>query len=88
MSTEQRDRPLRVLVANGYRDAADVPALLLECWGYETGVAYTGPAALAEARAYHPDVVVAELCLPELDGFRLADNPRGWQRTPWNWRKS
>jgi CheY-like chemotaxis protein len=66
-----------VLVANGYRDAADVLALLLRVWGYEARVAYTGPAALAEASRYHPDVVIADLRLPELDGFQLADRLRG-----------
>ncbi len=68
---------LRVLVVNGYRDAADVLALLLESWGYEARVAYTGPAGLAEACRFQPDVVVAELRLPELDGFQLADRLRG-----------
>jgi DNA-binding response OmpR family regulator len=66
-----------VLVANGYRDAADVLALLLRVWGYEARVAYTGPTALAEATRYQPDVVVADLILPDLDGFQLADRLRG-----------
>jgi DNA-binding response OmpR family regulator len=68
---------LRVLVVNGYRDAADVLALLLESWGYEAQVAYDGPSALTAAQAYRPDVVDAELCLPGMDGFQLAGRLRG-----------
>ena len=77
MATENLDSPLRVLVADGYRDAADILALLIGSWGHDARVAYTGPGAADEASAYRPDVVVADLCLPELDGLQLAHRLRG-----------
>src|SRR5262245_43806110 len=36
---------LRVLVVDGYADAADSTALLLTLWGYDVRVARTGPEA-------------------------------------------
>ena len=44
-------RALRVLVADGYRDAADTLALLIGSWGHDARVAYTGPGAADEASA-------------------------------------
>ena len=35
-------------------------------------VAYTGSSALASVRALHPDVVVCDLCLPEMTGYDFA----------------
>ena len=69
--------PVRVLVVDGYPDAADSTALLLRLWGYDVQVAYTGPAALDIAPVYLPDIVLTELCLPGADGFRLARRLRG-----------
>ena len=49
-----RPPPVRVLVVDDCRDAADSLAVLLRLWGYETAVAYDGPAALALAAAEPP----------------------------------
>jgi CheY-like chemotaxis protein len=67
---------LRILVVDSYVDAADSLALLLTHWGYDAQVAYGGREALAVARWYRPDFVLAELKLSGLDGFRLAEQLR------------
>jgi CheY-like chemotaxis protein len=67
---------LRVLVADAYTDAADSLALLLDHWGHDVRVAYSGPEALASARHFRPHIVVTELKLDGLDGFQLADQLR------------
>jgi len=64
--------PLRVLVVEGNRDAADTEATLLQLWGYDVHVARNGTEALHSAAAYHPDVALIELVLPEIDGYQLA----------------
>jgi two-component system CheB/CheR fusion protein len=69
--------PLHVVVADGYADAADSLALVLQVWEHEVRVARTGPEALEVARVYQPDVVLAELCLPGVSGLRLAQALRG-----------
>jgi len=43
----------------------------LEIEGYEVEVAKDGRAGLARARSQRPDLVVLDLMLPELDGFRV-----------------
>ncbi len=63
---------LRVLVADGYRDAADSLALVLTLAGHCVRVVYSGPAALDLARQERPDVVVCDLVLPGLNGYELA----------------
>ena len=70
--------PLCILVADGYADAADSLALLLQLWGHEVRVARTGTDALEMARTCQPDVVLAESCLPGLSGLQLAEALRGW----------
>src|SRR5262249_43591963 len=77
MPTESFDRFLRVLVVNGSRDGAHALSVVMESWGYQTRVVYTGLGALAIAHAFRPDVVVADICLPGMDGFQLASSLRG-----------
>ena len=70
---------LRILVVEDNRDAADSLRLLLELYGYEATVAYTGPDGVTAAEAWQPDVVLCDIGLPGLDGFgvarRLRENP-------------
>ena len=54
------ERPLTVLVVDGYPDAADSLVTLLALEGFAAGAAWTGGAALAAAAAAPPDVVVLE----------------------------
>jgi two-component system CheB/CheR fusion protein len=74
---DQRDPGLRLLVVDAYTDAADSMAVLLQLWGFDVRVAYTGLAGLETARRFAPDVVLAELKLPGLDGCQLAQSLRG-----------
>ncbi len=62
----------RVLIADGYRDAADSLGLLLHLWGYEALIAHTGPDALELARQQRPPLALLELKLDGIDGFALA----------------
>jgi len=65
-------RPLRVLVVEDHRDAADSLRILLEVSGYQVAVAYTGPDGVKAAAEYRPDVVVCDIGLPGMDGYRVA----------------
>jgi signal transduction histidine kinase/CheY-like chemotaxis protein len=62
----------RVLVVDDNQDAADTLAMLLEISGFEVRVAYTPRVALAEAKAFQPEVAVLDIGLPEMDGYELA----------------
>ena len=65
--------PLRVLVVDDIRDAADTLALLVRIWGHHPVVAYDGPAALDAARTHAPDVALLDIGLRgAMDGFEVA----------------
>jgi CheY-like chemotaxis protein len=62
---------LRVLVGDPCRDTVDTVALLLKLWGYRVRTALTGPEVLDAAALFHPDVVLLEMALPEMDGCEV-----------------
>jgi CheY-like chemotaxis protein len=64
--------PLRVLVVDDYRDAADALHTLLALWGHRPLTAYDAATALAIADRQQPDVILLELRLPGTDGWELA----------------
>src|SRR5262245_35199278 len=55
--------PLRVLVVDDTRDAADTLALLVRIWGHQPLVAYDGPTALNLAHTCGPDVAFLDIAL-------------------------
>ncbi len=61
----------RVLVVEDNVDLAFGLRNNLEIEGYEVEVAHDGGAGLAAAQARRPDLVVLDLMLPGLDGFRV-----------------
>jgi CheY-like chemotaxis protein len=63
---------LRVLVVDDNADAAQMLAALLEVQGHAVSVEYDGRGALARARAEHPDVLLLDIGLPDMDGYELA----------------
>jgi len=63
---------LRVLVVEDNRDAADSLQVLLELFGYTVEVAYPGTAGVAAAQTFAPDVILCDIGLPGLDGYKLA----------------
>lgn len=65
-------RPLRVLIIEDHPDSADSLRLLLELRGHEVRVAYTGPGGVKAAIEWTPDVVLADIGLPGLDGYGIA----------------
>ncbi|WP_327588419.1 response regulator [Nonomuraea sp. NBC_00507] len=49
---------------------------------YEVAVAADGASALREAAEWHPDLVVLDLGLPDIDGVDVIHGLRGWTRIP------
>lgn len=68
--------PLRVLVVEDNRDAAESLADLLGLWGAEVRVVGDGGAALKAAGTAPPDVMLLDIGLPGMDGYELARNLR------------
>ncbi|GAB2801078.1 response regulator [Streptomyces chlorus] len=72
----------RVLVVDD--EPAIVRALVinLKARSYEVDSAHDGAEALRLAAARHPDVVVLDLGLPDMDGVEVIRGLRGWTRVP------
>ncbi|MBN9518336.1 response regulator [bacterium] len=61
------------MVVDDSPDAADSLCQLLWIVDYEARAAYSGPAAVALADTFAPDVVVLDIEMPGEDGYALAD---------------
>ena len=61
----------RILVVEDHTDLALGLRNNLEIEGYEVRVAETGRSGLEQAGRWKPDLVILDLMLPELDGFRV-----------------
>ena len=65
-------RPLRVLVVDDNRDAADSCATILELSGHQVQTAYNGTRALQIGEAFLPHVVLLDIGLPDINGYEVA----------------
>jgi CheY-like chemotaxis protein len=63
---------LRVLVVDDNQDVAESQASLLQLMGHAAEVAHTGAAALAIADERHPDVILLDIGMPDMDGWEVA----------------
>jgi CheY-like chemotaxis protein len=70
-------KPLRVLVVEDNRDAADSLRMLFEAYGYQVTVAYSGPDGVKAAAESRPEVIICDVGLPGMDGYRVAQALRG-----------
>ena len=65
-------RALKVLVVDDNVDAAESLAMLVATLGHEAQTAHDGAAALRQAAAFRPDVVLLDIGLPGLTGYEVA----------------
>jgi two-component system, OmpR family, alkaline phosphatase synthesis response regulator PhoP len=61
----------RILIVEDNENLAYGLSTSLELEGYEVGLASTGREGLEEARRWQPDLIILDLMLPEMDGFRV-----------------
>ncbi len=76
------DRPARVLVVEDDDAIAQVLQRSLRMEGYDVRVAADGVAALDQAHAFLPDLVILDLGLPKLDGIEVARTLRKTDDVP------
>jgi PAS domain S-box-containing protein len=68
--------PKRILIVDDNVDAANSLAEMLQIDGHATEVAYTGKDALALSLAQHPDIVLLDIGLPDMNGYEVAAHMR------------
>lgn len=72
----------RVLVVDDEPQIVRALAINLKARGYEVVTAATGAEALRVAAESHPDAVILDLGLPDLDGTEVVVGIRGWSSVP------
>jgi two-component system, OmpR family, KDP operon response regulator KdpE len=72
----------RVLVVDDEPTLVRALAINLRARGWEVVTAHDGTGALKAASDKHPDVVVLDLGLPDIDGVEVIRGLRGWTRVP------
>ncbi len=73
---------MKVLVVEDEPQLLRAMRITLHARGYEVCTAATGQRALAEAAAAHPDLIVLDLGLPDLDGVTVIEGLRSWSSVP------
>ncbi|MFZ0630529.1 MAG: response regulator [Acidobacteriaceae bacterium] len=66
-----------ILIADDRASSRELLRTVLQRAGYEVLEAEDGEQALAQARSGHPDLVLLDLQMPELDGFGVLAELRG-----------
>ena len=72
--------PMRILVADDNRDAADSLQRVLALFGHEVRVAYDGASAVRISGEFRPRVAILDLGMPGTDGYeaRLGGTFHRW----------
>lgn len=76
MAQYEQVEKVRLLVVDDDPPIADLVATVARYEGWEAVTANSGEEALRRAAAFHPDIVVLDLMLPDIDGFGVLDRLR------------
>lgn len=82
MSAAPKSVQGRALVVDDEVQLRRLLRLALESKGYEVFEAGTGSLGLSEAAFRHPDVILLDLGLPDMDGLEVLKRLREWTETP------
>jgi DNA-binding response OmpR family regulator len=74
--------PATILVAEDDRILAETLAYNLQKEGYSATIVRTGLEAIIAARSHHPDLILLDLMLPEIDGFDVCRTVRAESAVP------
>lgn len=74
-------QPLRLMVVDDNKDAADALAMFLDVAGHKVFVEYTALGALECARLMSPQICILDIGLPDMDGNELARQLRTTPQT-------
>jgi len=72
----------RVLVVDDEKQIRRMLKAALEGYGYNIGEAASGHEGLSQASIFHPDLIILDLGLPDLDGIEIIQRLREWTQVP------
>jgi len=64
-------KPKKILVVDDEVDLVETIRFPLEMEGFDVLVSYNGEDALNQARKENPDLIILDLMLPKLDGYKV-----------------
>jgi DNA-binding response OmpR family regulator len=64
-------KPKKILVVDDEVDLVETVRFPLEMEGFDVLVSYNGEDALDQARKVSPDLIILDLMLPKLDGYKV-----------------
>ena len=73
--------PLHILIADDNADAATSLAALLQTEGHTVTIRHDAHGALDAARTSHPDALILDIGLPDMDGYELSRRLHGLPET-------
>ena len=62
----------KILIVDDETDLLEIMSAWLQDHGYEIVTAVDGPSALEMARKHHPELVILDLMLPKMDGYKVS----------------
>ena len=62
----------KILVVDDERVIADTLAIILNQHGYDATAVYTGTGAVEQARSGHPDLIISDVIMPDMNGIEAA----------------
>ena len=73
----------RILVVEDNMDNYELVRFVLERAGYDVFLAVNGRDGVAAARLQKPDLILMDLGMPEMDGWRAAEKLKADEATKW-----
>jgi len=73
--------PRTVMIVDDDADIVDMTRLILEEGGYQVVPAASGPEALQKIEKAHPDLILLDINMPEMDGYQVLRVLKVDQRT-------
>ncbi len=65
------ENAIRILLVEDEPDLAMAVQVRLETQGYQISVVHDGQSALEKARAEKPDLIILDIMLPKMDGYKV-----------------
>jgi two-component system, OmpR family, KDP operon response regulator KdpE len=81
-NTEMNEKKTCILIVDDEEAIRQFLSVTIESQGYEVMEAASGKEALAMVSSQHPDLIILDLVLPDIDGVEITRRLRRWTQIP------